>query len=358
MGYKAILDAEVAAGRPLTATLLAKLRDNPRFIAEGDPDAPKIANAAFTNGTINGADIDVDTLDGVKFANDAVTEAKIASGAIHLSQFALGIDLLTVTLAASAFTQNLTNSTNYKYLLGLGSRLVGNASRSIPPDQRKYWHDFGSGGLALTNSSVLSYVYGSLNSEVIGDSVEVAIYYLASSPPYDLGNGEAGLFTFIRRNAEGKILAVLNCDSPPWSSYADGHHYKRDGKQYVRPFMPIDRAELSNPGKREAILAKIRSGQHFPGEIELTPRAKCRNKNLVPHPFGELGPGEYVQLIDPASPIAHDMARLKKAGAPLGRYLVEGLIEVEPEPLAQKFMPNGVEAVAGYFAEELQEVSP
>jgi hypothetical protein len=357
MGYAPITDAESAAGRPVTSSLLARLRDNPRYIAEGDANAPKIANAAFTDATINGSAVVVDSLDGVKFANDSVTDAKIASGAIHLSQLKLGTGVHTVTVAASGVAvESDFSDSNYKYMLGMGSRLVGYDDRYVHPDQRQWWHEMGSKGtVPHTNTSVSSGVWGKINSGVVGDYIEIAVFYLSASPPYDLGNGEAGLFVFAKLDAAGNILATSASEDPPWSGIVDGHTYKRDGRLYVRPWLDIAPQDIRNHGKREAVLAKLRSGNGLPAAFQLDAFNKNRHKNRLPHPFGELKPGERVVLIDPASEMAHDLLNLKRAGASIGDLLHRQMIALEPFENARHVMPDGVHPVRGVWVQKPEE---
>lgn len=51
--YQAISDAELASGKPVSQSLLTRLRDNAIAIAEGDPSAPRIQQAAFQTSELN-----------------------------------------------------------------------------------------------------------------------------------------------------------------------------------------------------------------------------------------------------------------------------------------------------------------
>ena len=54
MAYVDIPDTEIEPGKPGSSSLFQKLRDNPEGMFAGDAGAPRIANAAFTDDTING----------------------------------------------------------------------------------------------------------------------------------------------------------------------------------------------------------------------------------------------------------------------------------------------------------------
>lgn len=67
--YNAILDAEIEPEKPVTTSLMTRLRDNPIAITEGAAGAPQIQTAAIANSAVTTA----------KIANTAVTAAKLAS---------------------------------------------------------------------------------------------------------------------------------------------------------------------------------------------------------------------------------------------------------------------------------------
>lgn len=66
--YTEILDDEILPDSPGTSTLFFRLRDNPEAIAEGAPDAPRIAAIAMGGGQLlpylaGGAAVDVALID-------------------------------------------------------------------------------------------------------------------------------------------------------------------------------------------------------------------------------------------------------------------------------------------------------
>lgn len=68
--YNAITDNEIEPEKPVTTSLMTRLRDNPIAITEGAAGAPQIQTAAIANSAVTTA----------KIANTAVTAAKLATG--------------------------------------------------------------------------------------------------------------------------------------------------------------------------------------------------------------------------------------------------------------------------------------
>ena len=53
--YNAILDAEIEPEKPVTTSLLNRLRDNPIAISEGAAGAPRVQTAAIAGGAVTAA---------------------------------------------------------------------------------------------------------------------------------------------------------------------------------------------------------------------------------------------------------------------------------------------------------------
>lgn len=53
--YNAILNAEIEPEKPVTTSLMNRLRDNPIAISEGAAGAPRIQTAAIANGAVTAA---------------------------------------------------------------------------------------------------------------------------------------------------------------------------------------------------------------------------------------------------------------------------------------------------------------
>ena len=72
MAYSAIPDTEIEPGKPGSSSLFTKMRDNPEAIAAGIDPAPKIANAAFTDNSLNGAKVVDQTIANAKITNSTI----------------------------------------------------------------------------------------------------------------------------------------------------------------------------------------------------------------------------------------------------------------------------------------------
>lgn len=94
--YRAISESETDVDAPITAALMKALQKNVLAIREGDASAPKIQNAAFADGTINGGKLINATVNGAKLVDGSVAGAKLAHDAdftyrVQLSHVATGV---------------------------------------------------------------------------------------------------------------------------------------------------------------------------------------------------------------------------------------------------------------------------
>ena len=83
MAYSDIPDTEIEPGKPGSSSLFTKMRDNPEAIAAGESGAPKIANAAFADDTINGVKLIDKTLSRAKMVDKTITNSQIADQTLN-----------------------------------------------------------------------------------------------------------------------------------------------------------------------------------------------------------------------------------------------------------------------------------
>jgi len=97
MAYSAIPDTEIEPGKPGSSGLFTKMRDNPEAIAAGDAGAPKIADAAFAESSIN-ADKLVDlSIELAKIGDSSVNNTKVVNASLDFSAKMLTHNGLEVT---------------------------------------------------------------------------------------------------------------------------------------------------------------------------------------------------------------------------------------------------------------------
>lgn len=89
MAYSTITDTEILPGKPGSNALFTKLRDNPIGIAAGSSGAPKIADAAFSPGTINGDKLVANSVTASQIAPDAVGQSELANNSVDLAAMML-----------------------------------------------------------------------------------------------------------------------------------------------------------------------------------------------------------------------------------------------------------------------------
>lgn len=152
--------------------------------------------------------------------------------------------------------------------------------------------------------------------------------YITSSPPFDLGDGEVGGFIYVRLNSVGEIVSTYAADVPPWAyngptditaAYSD-----RGGKKYRKVM-------------REKTLEEILDDPYGRVEYqyqEITNKIKNADMNLIPHPFGNLNPGDTVVLLDPMDLKIKRLIELQNAGGDISEFM--DYVAIDNEILKRK----------------------
>ena len=176
-------------------------------------------------------------------------------------------------------------------------------------------------------------------------------YYIQSSPPYDLGNGEIPLFIFVKI-ASGKIKSMYVAPDPPWANNGPtdiAHNYEDPitGKKYQRMVKPSITKEDIISGKadlKDLISAKKEAIIEM---VEVTQDLKQADMPLIPHPFCDDLEGENV-LLDPCSDITQALYDLHMAGENVAEIISLGYVDVSPDECGANSSPN-VKAVKCKF---------
>lgn len=118
--------------------------------------------------------------------------------------------------------------------------------------------------------------------------------YITSSPPFDLGDGEAGGFIFALVNSAGDIVSHYAADVPPW-----GYNGPTDIRASHK--CPITGKKFRKVIKKRTF-EQIMDGAKIEYELqEITQDLKNKDMALIPHPFAEVPAGHTVVLLDPMS---------------------------------------------------------
>lgn len=119
--------------------------------------------------------------------------------------------------------------------------------------------------------------------------------YVASSPPFDMGDGEVGGFIFAMINSAGAVVSSYAADVPPWA--------------YNGPTDIQGKYDPVRKKKFQLVPRKLTTEEILDGapidmiEQEVTQEIKNADMGLIPHPFGGVPAGHTVVMLDPMSDI-------------------------------------------------------
>jgi len=318
--YTAIPDTDIDPDSPITTGLMTLLRDNPIAITEGAAGAPSIVYGALDLQS---------SVDQTDLAADSVgqSELKVTSGTVGGSISAGGSAEYTLSggnygLSLYAYTNNPSESEH---------------SWTYPeyPSANSYQHRVGH------------YHVGGSGA----DTQNTREYYINSSPPYDLGDGEIPLFIYVViDNTTGIIEHFSEYVDPVWAYNGKTNirpsKYTKDGKAYCKrkdmSDIPFTLAEAKNDiVKLREYTDAFKLADEI--EVEITQEIKNADMNDVPHPFmGNDLTGKTVALLDPVSTVMEDLLALKNHDSNdvpdilMGNYLKIG------NSMLQRNAPNGL----------------
>jgi len=289
--YSAVANSEIAVGAPITNNLKTKERDNLLAIQENDATAPTIAYATLA-GTVSSLGADTVGQSEVKTTYQEVSISVSLSGTGIYNFTASG----GVYILGSTQRSSVSNSTGYVSL----ERQRTNLTTSYVSGWLLVGRDFGV--TAFT-------AYGRL-------------YYINSSPPYDLGFGNIPLFIFlVIDNDTQEIEAVSVSTEAPW-------HY--NGKTNIIPSR-YDK-------KGNAYINIIKNKKII--EIPLTQDIKNADMTDIPQPFnGDLA-GKTVAVINPQNPICEELLILHNNLESVAELFHNGDIIVNNAHMVRGFDPS------------------
>ncbi|MDH5394403.1 MAG: hypothetical protein OEY11_14560 [Gammaproteobacteria bacterium] len=161
---------------------------------------------------------------------------------------------------------------------------------------------------------------------VSGGSSEGSFYYINSSPPYNLGDGDIPMFVYaVIDNATGEIESFSSSVDPVWAYNgptnivpdrygSDGRIYRQRRDMNKVPFSLAEAKAAADPAKLKAYLDAFSAAEIV--EEEITQQMKNADMNIIPHPFmsNELA-GKTVVMLDPMSPIMEYLLEMQQHDA-------------------------------------------
>jgi len=174
---------------------------------------------------------------------------------------------------------------------------------------------------------------------VAGTSVQTAYAqqrYVNSSPPFDMGDGEAAGFFFALMNPAGDIVSHYAADVPPWG-YNGPTKIRAD---FVNPAT----GEKYRRVRKNNDFERTMNGQRPKETLELiTNEIKNADMKLIPHPFGDVPAGHTVVLIDPMEDKIRRLIDYQNEGGAdeVIEQIARGMIIIDNQKIARKG-PKGV----------------
>lgn len=313
------------------------------------------AGALAAKDTVDTADIDDDAVTAAKLADTAVSAGSYtntsitvdaqgritaaSSGTVGLSDVSQG-DLNTSTGTISGSASVGTSGNNSE--AGTPVLLPGGQYGFFPENRNSTFSGTTDGAIWVIGNTGASYANYMMpvafnpsgTGTTASDTIEAQQRYVTSSPPFDLGDGEAGGFVFLLLNASGDVVAHYAADVPPWG-YNGPTNIRADkinpdtGKKYRKMMMP-------------RTIEEIRDGALIEYQYqEITQAIKNADMDLLPHPFGAVPPGHKVVMLDPMDEKLRNLIEYQNAGGEFSSALINGKIYTEDENLNRKG-PRGI----------------
>ncbi len=186
-------------------------------------------------------------------------------------------------------------------------------------------------------------------------------YYIQSSPPYDLGNGEVPLFVFAHIARSGQVESLYVASDPPWANNGPTNiapdYVNAQGRGWRTRNGGVLLEELSTVEKRAEALRRIRDPWDEDIEFdEITPEYKNADMGLIPHPFGTVTKNEStIVLIDPVSDLVADLSLLHEqmgqSNESVAALFSKDYLQINNEALNRKG-PQGVQIVEAKWKNE------
>ncbi len=292
-------------------------------------------HSSSTQGGSTVAPVTLTIPDGQVVTDDiaalAVTEAKLAASAVARSK-------LKTTTASGSLVINAGANGTYTLTGGSYSWWYPAADSEIANKYLTFGNAAGSKGLgliSLTNPS------GNNTSFYIDER------YVQASPPYRLGP----LFAYLAIRPDGTFAAIQVAPDPIHAYHGPTDitpEFIRNGRGY-RTVRLVDGVPMARAMKDPAAVRRLMDGSAIitTVEREITLAYKDADMAVIPHPFGSLGAGVTVALLEPGTTMMQRFADFCDAGeANEARKIIEsGKLIIDNTPLVVANMPPGVAAL-------------
>lgn len=304
---------DLGADQIATTITADALYNNPIAIAEGAEGAPRVVYGALDlSNDITQGDISSNSIgQGELRTSTASTEVDVDSGTGQ-----------NITLVGGGYSHFALSDANNNRLLLSSSTSSSNFTIGV-------WRtdEGGSGDTGAT-----------LHER-----------YHSASRPYDLGDGECGLFVYTLIRGDPTKFSVSVSPDPVWAyngptDIRPDWFDKKTGKKYKRLRRPaLCRADLES-GKCD-MADYLAAQKEAPIEdVEITPEYKNADMALIPHSWSSAPQGT-ICLLDPVN--THDLLALHEAGEDIADLIHKGYIKIGDE--CNRCGPPGVKVISWKF---------
>lgn len=162
--------------------------------------------------------------------------------------------------------------------------------------------------------------------------------YVSASPPFDMGDGDAGGFFFFLMDEQNEIIGHYLADVPPWA-YNGPTNIRADWRctKTKRKFR-----EVHEQLTTEQILDGVKPKKKF--EL-ITHKIKNADMNLIPTPWPDLQPGRKVVMIDAMSDHVRNLVDAQNKGPSYVEQIMDEIKNGRFKPDSEKLNRSGPKGV-------------
>lgn len=354
--YSTIADSAIDPDSPIDTALMTAIRNDIVYLYEyiggksftpAEPHNHNGVNSALVASIADGA---IST--SAKFAAGVVNQAAVGSGAIGQAQIKTGT--ASGSLNAVGFNSSIQLSAAGSFGFSVLSGYTDTAGS--PPSSGIFWGRAAAGpwDMEITANDTRSpAAYITLSGN--GNQTDYSQVYVASSRPYDMGDGEAEWFVFGEITPNGIVVQTWMAHDPPWGNNGptdircDRYAHDGSGIQIVRQII-AEHGSIRGALQRGLTLEQVtdRVAMDPWTAIEVTQAMKQADMPLFPHPFVKpVDPANAIVLLDPMD--ARVVGRLRELhdaeSALVAGMLHRGDIRIDNTAL-KRSGPPGVQVCA------------
>ena len=277
-----------------------------------DLDASDTTTGIFDEARVAAHTGDVTGLIALTIAAGAVNQGKLAANSVGQSE---------IKNATQTETFNVTSGGGNTDFTATGGRFTLGADGKISSAAQNAQMNYKIGGSAFSGLSAVAHVNLGGSTDSGSKTATGRWTYVNTSRPYDMGDGEAGLFIYMMMDIGGIPITISLAEDPPWANNGPTriapNAVDANGNKVL-----LVREEINLPPKanRRAWI-EARANTPFV-EVSINQARKNADINIVPKQvhniFDSNGldiTNQFTQiLLDPVSNLSHELLALYQDG--------------------------------------------